>query len=253
MNKIIITSLIFFSSLSFAGIKEDLVNAEVKDVKEFTTERCDCKNPVYMGKVCISSTKWGIPDGALFQDPLPLTQFEANIVNEQFTLSSTAYYQRCTYAETAIVFTDPDLQKQFQGKKYLYFEGVDGKEAGMRVSYVRPSGVNGYFDPVTGSFSDEKFWANVGEPMEHYQTYYAGKAIFQRPLSEVISASQVNVILTGKDYIKPFKVWLIIRPKVGTNLISFGEYVVNVRFFKKPGSKPVSDWDITAIGIQVLQ
>ncbi len=257
MNQLIITGFLLFSSFAFAGINEDLANAEVYNVKEFSSERCDCKNPMYMGRICISSTKYNIPEGALFQDPLPLTAFDAQIENGKFQLKSTAYYQRCTYATSPIIFKDPELQRQFEGYKYIFFEGVDGSEAWMKISYVRPNGVDGYFDPTPGTFVDEKFYGNVGESMEHYQVYYAGKVTFEKPLSEVLSGSQISHILAGAEHTKKMNAWLIMRNKPVTqnaqgSLVGFGEYVISVRFFKKPGVVPRNSRDLSAIGIQVI-
>ena len=40
--------------------------------------------------------------------------------------------------------------------------------------------------------------------------------------------------------------------KIKDQLVSFGDYQVNLRFFRKPNTKLKSIWDTSVIGIEIL-
>ena len=81
---------------------------------------------------------------------------------------------------------------------------------------------------------------------------YPGTALFQRPLDQVISDFRIRQILEGDEYVKTLAAILMIETK-DQGTVAFGEYILRLRFFLKPGVTPVNAWDTSAIKAEITQ
>lgn len=242
--------LFLITTSSFAG-PNDPIDVDV-EVNHYGTKYCQCALPEFLNKICITSTRWSMTDPML-NEKGTLTDFDAVINNDIFTMTSTAHYVKCEYGETPNVFTDPQWQDKFKGKKFYNMVAVKGNKAWFKVYSIDPATKKRtLLQASSGNFKDEKAFFNKGEENEFYLMQYPGTALFQRPLDQVISDFRIRQILEGDEYVKTLAAILMIETK-DQGTVAFGEYILRLRFFLKPGVTPVNAWDTSAIKAEITQ
>ncbi|MGE3756477.1 MAG: hypothetical protein AB7H97_01910 [Pseudobdellovibrionaceae bacterium] len=252
MRNLFLAVAVLLSSLALAQKENGKhIDVDIIKVRDELLD-CDCTIPANLGRICIAKTKWRIPENVQMQTLPPLTRFEAQITGPEstlFELSTTAYYKQCIYDETPQIFTQPSIQNLFVGKKYFSAIGVKGAKPLMMVAFGE-----GPFMKEEGKFTDEKFFENQNSQYEYHTKEYPGTVVYQGPLYKALPDSRLRMILDGEgDYIKTAKVWLIFESLEGKR-ISFGEYAVKMRFYKKKEIRITKQnmWDMRALGVEII-
>jgi hypothetical protein len=228
------------------------IGVQVTNVRE-SMLNCDCTRPENLGRVCIAATKYKVATVAPFpqQSTYGQTAFEAHIEGTDVVLTSKAYYEQCIFDETTIHFTEPEIQDLFRGQKYFGIQAVRGIDPWMQVALISATGDGAYSAPIQGSFAEEKLWSEPGTRYEAYRTEYPGTTVFRKPLFGFLTDVQIRIVLDGDPVKKYVKAWLSIQ-REKDQFTSFGEYTVQLRFFRKSGTVLKNIWDTSVIGIDIV-